>query len=77
MGIKANPGLGTHAMRFACIIRPRPEERSLSRYTGSEVGTVETTGDSREAAVEKMQGELRNRLETRAKRPPDGCPDLV
>jgi hypothetical protein len=76
MGIKANPGLGTHAMRFVCIIRP-PQERSLSRHTGSDVGAVESTGDSREIAVEKMVGELRYRLESRAKRPLDGCPNLI
>jgi hypothetical protein len=64
-------------MRFDCTIKRRLDGRWLIRQMGSEVGEVETTDNSREAAVEKMRGELRYRLETRAKRPPDGCPDLV
>jgi hypothetical protein len=50
-------------MIFACTIKQRPDGRWLIRHTGSEVGAVETTGDSREAAAEKMRGELRYRLE--------------
>jgi hypothetical protein len=50
-------------MRFACTIKRQPDGRWLIRHSGSEVGEVETIGDSREAAVEKMRGELRYRLE--------------
>jgi hypothetical protein len=51
------------AMRFACTIKQWPGGRWLIQHTGSEIGTVDATGDSREAAVEKMRGELRYRLE--------------
>jgi hypothetical protein len=50
-------------MRFACTIQRGPDGRWLIRHTGSEIGPVEATGDSREVAVEKMRGELRYRLE--------------
>ena len=50
-------------MRFACTIKQQPDGRWFIRHTGSEIGRVEATGDSREVAVEKMRGELRYRLE--------------
>jgi hypothetical protein len=51
------------AMRFACTIKRQPDGRWRIRYTGSDIGAVEATGDSRVAAIEKMRGELRYRLE--------------
>lgn len=49
-------------MRFRCTLTRREDGRWLIRHTG-EVGLVETTADTREAALEKMRGELRYRLE--------------
>jgi hypothetical protein len=60
-------------MRFACKIKQQPDGRWLIRYTGSEIGPVEATGDSREVAVEKMRGELRYRLELWASQDIRGC----
>jgi hypothetical protein len=50
-------------MRFHCTLKHREDGRWLTRHAG-EVGVVEATADTREAALEKkMRGELRYRLE--------------
>lgn len=49
-------------MRFQCILTRREDGRWLVRHTG-EMGVVEATAHTREAALEKMRGELRYRLE--------------
>ena len=49
-------------MRFHCTLKRREDGRWLVRHTG-ELGMVEATADTREAALEKMRGELRYRLE--------------
>lgn len=50
-------------MTFACTITQQPGGRWVVRHTGPEVGTVEASAPSREAALEKMRNELRYRLE--------------
>ncbi|HJT34026.1 MAG TPA: hypothetical protein VJ783_18415 [Pirellulales bacterium] len=49
-------------MRFRCSLRRRDDGRWSIRHSG-EAGVVETSADTREAALEKMRGELRYRLE--------------
>ena len=49
-------------MRFRCSLRRRDDGRWSIRHSG-DVGVIETTADTREAALEKMRGELRYRLE--------------
>ena len=49
-------------MRFHCALTRRDDGRWLIRHSG-DVGVVETIADTREAALEKMRGELRYRLE--------------
>ncbi|HEX5445584.1 MAG TPA: hypothetical protein VFW87_17285 [Pirellulales bacterium] len=49
-------------MQFHCTLTRRNDGRWLIRHDG-QVGVVEATAESREAALEKMRGELRYRLE--------------
>lgn len=49
-------------MRFLCSLQRRDDRRWSIRHSG-EAGVIETTADTREAALEKMRGELRYRLE--------------
>lgn len=49
-------------MRFHCSLKRREDGRWSIRHAG-EVGIVEATADTRDAALEKMRGELRYRLE--------------
>ena len=49
-------------MRFHCTLKRGEDGRWLVRHAG-EVGVVEATADTREAALEKIRGELRYRLE--------------
>lgn len=48
-------------MRFRCMLTRR-DGRWLIRHEG-ELGVVEASAETREAALEKMRGELRYRLE--------------
>ena len=50
-------------MKFLCDIRRLPGGAWSVRHSGPDVGSVETQDRSREAALEKMRGELRYRLE--------------
>ena len=50
-------------MKFPCTIARRSDGRWSIRHAGPDAGTVEVTANSREEAVEKMQNELRFRLE--------------
>ena len=50
-------------MKFPCTISQLPGGHWNIRYVGADVGTVQVTAASRQQAVEKMQGELRYRLE--------------
>lgn len=49
-------------MRFHCTLKSRDDGRWSVRHAG-DVGIVEATADTREAALEKIRGELRYRLE--------------
>jgi len=50
-------------MKFACTVSQLGSGQWLVRHVGSDVGTVEVTARSKQAALEKMRGELRYRLE--------------
>jgi hypothetical protein len=50
-------------MKFASMINRRLDGRWVIRHSDAEIGAVETTGDTRKVAIEKMRGELRYRLE--------------
>ena len=50
-------------MRFPCTIQRRNDGQWYVRYEGTEIGRVEATAPTRAEAVEKMQDEIRYRLE--------------
>ena len=50
-------------MKFPCTIERQSGGEWLVRHAGTDLGTVEVRAASREAALEKMRGELRYRLE--------------
>ena len=50
-------------MKFQCTITRRNDGRWSARHTSSDMGDIEVTADSREAAIEKMENELRYRVE--------------
>jgi predicted RNase H-like HicB family nuclease len=50
-------------MRFACTITRLPDGRWLARHAGPEVGEVESRGATRAEAIDKLEGEIRYRLE--------------
>ena len=50
-------------MKFQCTIIRRNDGRWSARHTSSDMGDIEVTADSREAAIEKMENELRYRIE--------------
>ncbi len=50
-------------MKFPCTFSQLGSGEWSVRHVGPEVGTVEVTAGSQEAALEKMRGELRYRLE--------------
>ena len=50
-------------MKFPCRFSQLDSGEWSVRHVGPEVGTVEVTAASQEAALEKMRGELRYRLE--------------
>jgi len=50
-------------MKFQCTITRRNDGRWFARHTSSDMGDIEVTADSREAAIEKMENELRYRIE--------------
>jgi hypothetical protein len=49
-------------MRFYCTLTRRDDGRWLIRHEG-ELGIIEASGETPEAAQEKIRGELRYRLE--------------
>ena len=50
-------------MKFSCSLKQLDDGNWNVRHSGKDVGTVELVAESREAAIEKMRGELRYRLE--------------
>lgn len=50
-------------MQFSCQVRRLGTGGWLARHAGKEVGTVAVAADTREAALEKLRGEIRYRLE--------------
>ena len=50
-------------MRFPCTISQLGNGRWSVRHASPELGTIETVAASRDAAIEKMRGEIRYRLE--------------
>jgi hypothetical protein len=50
-------------MRFPCTLTRLPNGQWLARHNGSEVGSVEARGATREEALAKLEGEIRYRLE--------------
>jgi hypothetical protein len=50
-------------MEFSCQVRHLSSGSWLVRHDGADVGTVEVTAATRDAAVEKMRRELQYRLE--------------
>ncbi len=51
------------AMKFPCTVSQSNNGEWSVRHDGTEIGPVEVSADSQEAALEKMRGELRYRLE--------------
>ncbi len=49
-------------MKFHCTVH-RENDQWVVRHDGPDVGAVQVRAESREAALEKMRGELRYRLE--------------
>lgn len=50
-------------MKFQCTITRRSDGRWSGRHTSSDIGHIEVIADSREAAAEKMENEVRYRVE--------------
>lgn len=50
-------------MGLACQVESQPDGRWRARASGAEMGEAEVTADKRSAAIEKMRGEIRYRLE--------------
>lgn len=50
-------------MKFQCTITRRSDGCWSGRHTSSDMGTFEVTAESREAAIQKMENELRYRVE--------------
>ena len=50
-------------MTYTCHIRQQEQGRWVALHDGSDIGRVEVSAPSREAAIEKLRGELRYRLE--------------
>ena len=50
-------------MRFTCTIKQLPSGAWYARSIGSAAGTVETSGNSREEALDKLRKEIRYRIE--------------
>ena len=59
----SNLALRESTMKFPCTFSQLGSGEWSVRHVGSDVGTVEVTAGSQEAALEKMRGELRYRLE--------------
>ena len=50
-------------MKFPCTNSRRSNGQWFIRHLGDDAGTVEVTTATRNEAIEKMRGELRDRLE--------------
>ena len=50
-------------MQFSCRVRRSATGSWTAMHSGSQLGSVEVTGATREAALEKMRKELQFRLE--------------
>lgn len=50
-------------MKFATLLEQRNDGCWALRHDGPEIGSIVVTAPSREAAVEKLRGEIRYRLE--------------
>jgi len=50
-------------MRYACRLTPLPDGRWQAEHDSQDLGTVRTAADTKDAALEKLRGEIRYRLE--------------
>ena len=50
-------------MKFQCSITRRGDGRWSAHHASSDMGTIEVTAESREAAIQKMENELRYHVE--------------
>ena len=50
-------------MKYRCTVARRSDGRWSAQHTGTDIGTFEVIADSREAAIEKVENELRYRVE--------------
>ena len=50
-------------MRLTCTLTRLPGGRWLAEHDSRDVGAVEVRGTTREEAIEKIEGEIRYRLE--------------
>jgi hypothetical protein len=50
-------------MKFHCTLTRLPDGRWSARHESREVGTVEARGATRDEVIEKIEGEIRYRLE--------------
>ena len=50
-------------MKFRCTLDELPDHRWVARHSGRDVGDLKTVAASRAEVIEKMQNELRYRLE--------------
>ena len=50
-------------MKFACTLDELPDRRWVARHSSHDVGELKTVAASRAEAIEKLQNEIRYRLE--------------
>ncbi|HKP35536.1 MAG TPA: hypothetical protein VJT71_01670 [Pyrinomonadaceae bacterium] len=50
-------------MKFQCTITQHSDGRWSGQHTSSDMGEIKVIAESREAAIEKMENELRYRVE--------------
>ena len=50
-------------MKYQCTISRRSDGRWTAQHSGTDIGAFEVTADTREAAVQNMENELRYRVE--------------
>ena len=50
-------------MKYQCIITRLGDGRWSAQHSGTDIGAIEVTADSRETAIQKIENEVRYRVE--------------
>ena len=50
-------------MKYQCIITRRSDGRWSAQHSGTDIGAIEVTANTREDAIQKIENEVRYRVE--------------